>query len=739
MKTIAMIGLLSWSWVIAGILSAGEKAEPPVRPDILVDDFERDSYAPWVAEGEAFGPGPASGTLPRQMEVTGYHGRRLVNSYYGGDGTVGTLTSPPFTIERHYLAFLIGGGGYPEETYMELLVDGKSVRRATGPNTAPGGSEELDWAVWDVHEFEGRTAVLRIVDRRTGGWGHINVDYILQTDRNPQEHLKPLETAVQSRYLLLPVAGEGPRTHCRLMLGDRVLRYFDIHIAEDDSDVRFWAAIDLRDYHGQTVRWEIRPRSARVLVEKRLRQSDAPVWPENLYREAYRPQFHFSPRVGWTNDPNGLVYYDGEYHLFFQHNPFGIRWGNMTWGHAVSRDLIHWEELGDAIFPDERGTIFSGSAVVDPSNTSGLGRPDQPPLCAFYTAAGGHSYRPCPFTQCMAYSVDRGRTWTKYAGNPVVDFIADENRDPKVFWYEATRRWIMVLYVRRDAFSIFSSPDLKEWTLESEAAFPTAHECPELFPLSVEGEPNEVRWILWTASGNHLIGRFDGHRFTAESDVLRSEWGKNCYAGQTWNNAPGGRRIFIGWMNSDGSAYPGMPFNQQMTVPRELTLRRTPEGLRVFARPIEELASLRTKSMRLHSIPLEGDNPSQSWPVGDLLDILFTLQSGSAREIVIDVKGVRLTWFPSRGELECLDRRITDLPRDRPLDLRWLVDRTSLEIFALDGRYVMSFCWPFGPKPGQLTITAQGGNAVIESLEIHELRSIWENVTRHGGQEKRGG
>ncbi|WP_347243782.1 glycoside hydrolase family 32 protein, partial [Thermogutta sp.] len=686
----------------------------------------------------AFGPGPASGTLPQQMEVTGYHGRRLVNSYYGGDGTVGTLTSPPFKIERRYLAFLIGGGGFPEETFMELVVDGKSVRRATGPNTRPGGSEELDWATWDVQEFEGRTAVLRIVDHRTGGWGHINVDYILQTDRDPLEQRKPLETTVQSRYLLLPVAGEGTPTHCRIMLGDRVLRYFDIPIAEEDSDVRFWAAIDLADYRGQTVLWEIRPRSARTLVEKRLRQSDTPVWPGNLYRETYRPQFHFSPRVGWTNDPNGLVYYEGEYHLFFQHNPFGIHWGNMTWGHAVSRDLIHWEELGDAIFPDERGTIFSGSAVVDLYNSSGLGRPDQPPLCAFYTAAGGHSYNPCPFTQCMAYSLDHGRTWTKYTGNPVVDFIADENRDPKVFWHDKSQRWIMVLYVRRDAFSIFSSPDLKKWTLESEAQFPTAHECPELFPLPVEGEPGEVRWILWTASGNHLIGQFDGHRFTAESDVLQSEWGRNCYAGQTWNNAPGGRRVFIGWMNSDGSAYLGMPFNQQMTVPREITLRRTPEGLRLFARPIEELESLRTKSVRFQGVSLGGDHSSQSWPVGDLLDILLTLQSGSAEAIVIDVKGVKLTWFPGRGELVCLDRRITNLPKDRPLDLRLLVDRTSLEVFAFDGRYVMSFCWPFGTKSGHVSITAQGGGAAVESLEIHQLRSIWEGVTCQGEQAKSG-
>lgn len=705
--------------------SAQPAAETPVRPDIVLEDFERDTYAPWTAEGEAFGPGPARGTLPGQMEVSGYHARRLVNSYYHGDGTTGTLTSPPFRIERHHLAFLIGGGGYSEETFMELLVDGTSVRRASGPNTAPGGSEALDWHIWDVREFEGRTGVLRIVDRRTAGWGHINVDFILQTDRPPADFFRPVETTVRQRYLLLPVAREGPPIHCRLLHDGQVLRYFDIALAEHDEATCFWAAIDLQGLVGQTLRWEIRPRSAGDLIAKRLRQSDAPCWPENLYHEPYRPQFHFTPRVGWTNDPNGLVYYDGEYHLFFQHNPFGITWGNMTWGHAVSRDLLHWEELGEAILPDERGTIFSGSAVVDENNTSQLGGPEAPAICAFYTAAGAHSYRPCPFTQCLAYSLDRGRTWTKFPGNPVLDFIADGNRDPKVFWHKPTQRWIMVLYVRRDAFSIFSSADLKRWQLESEVPFPTAHECPELFELPLEGDPQTTRWVLWTASGNHLIGQFDGHRFVAESEVLRSEWGNNSYAGQTWNNVPDGRRIFIAWMNSDGSAYPGMPFNQQMTIPRELTLRTTDEGYRVFARPVRELEKLRAHSRRWEDRPLGPDGPSLSCEVGDLLDIVLELDNRSADTISLEVRGVKLAYRPTRGELECLEKVITGLPSDRPVELRLLVDRTSLEVFVLGGRYVMSFCRPFGPEKGRLSVTADG-QATIRRLEIHELRSIWE-------------
>ncbi len=410
------------------VLAEGEPAD---RPDILIDDFERTDYAPWRAEGEAFGHGPAEGTLPNQMPVTGYLGRRLVNSYFRGDGTVGTLTSPPFTIQRRFIAFLIGGGGFPEETYMELVVDGKSVRRAWGPNAAPGGSEELDWSHWDVSELEGKTGQLRIVDLRRGGWGHITVDHIEQTDRPPSARNQPWPMEVQARYVLLPVAAEGPEIRCQVLHQENVLYYFDIRLAEDDRQTRFWAAIDLAGLEGQTVLWRLRPAATLELLQRRLKQADNPIWPEDLYHEPYRPQFHFSPRVGWTNDPNGLVYHEGRYHLFFQHNPFGIRWGNMTWGHAVSQDLVHWEQWPHALLPDHLGTMFSGSGVVDHRNTTGFGSEDRPAICLLYTAAGSHSYKPGPFTQCLAYSTDGGRTWRKYEGNPVLEQIAPRESGPE--------------------------------------------------------------------------------------------------------------------------------------------------------------------------------------------------------------------------------------------------------------------------------------------------------------------
>jgi beta-fructofuranosidase/levanase len=245
------------------------------------------------------------------------------------------------------------------------------------------------------------------------------------------------------------------------------------------------------------------------------------------YRELYRPQFHFTPGEHWMNDPNGLVYYQGEYHMFYQWNPLGDVWGNISWGHAISRDLVHWTELGLAISYDDKETIFSGSVVVDEHNTSGFGTADNPPLVAIYSSAALPTFAQ---SQALAYSLDRGRTWTKYAGNPVLDNPDPDFRDPKVFWYEPTQRWIMpVALSLQRKIQFYSSPNLKDWTLEGEfgpqGAVAGVFEVPNLIPLRVEGT-RETKWLLIVninpgalgggSAAQYFIGNFDGHRFTAE-------------------------------------------------------------------------------------------------------------------------------------------------------------------------------------------------------------------------------
>ncbi len=349
------------------------------------------------------------------MHVDGYHGKRLVNSFFKGDGTTGTLESPEFKIERQYLKFLIGGG-QSEQLALQLIVAGRVVRTSSGGNSQPGGSESLAPESWDIKEFVGQSAILRIIDQATGGWGHINVDHIVMTDTKPKGLIMNAERKFQAthRYLHLPIRNGAPKRVVTLLVDGRTIVRNDIELADDHAD--WFAPMEIAEFHGKDVTLRVDKLREDSQAMNLVEQSDELRDSNDLYREALRGQFHFSPRRGWNNDPNGLVFYNGEYHLFFQHNPYGWGWGNMHWGHAVSKDLVHWQELGDKLLPDDMGPMFSGSAVVDWNNTSGFGTKEKPPLVLIYTAAGN------PTVQGIAYSTD-GRHFTKYAGNPVLKEI----------------------------------------------------------------------------------------------------------------------------------------------------------------------------------------------------------------------------------------------------------------------------------------------------------------------------
>ncbi len=610
------------------------------RAPIVLADFEGADYGAWVATGTAFGTGPARGTLPGQMPVSGFRGRGLVNSYLGGDGSTGSLTSPPFVIARRYLSFLIGGGRHPGQTCINLLVDRQVVRTATGPNDKPGGTERLEWHDWDVSDLEGKQARIEILDNATGGWGHINIDEIIMTDER---------------------------------------------MAEDVDTSR-------------------------------------------LYDETYRPQFHFTPARNWMNDPNGLVYYRGEYHLFFQHNPLEIEWGNMTWGHAVSRDLVHWKQVANALEPDALGTMFSGSAVVDHENTAGFRTGSEKTLVALYTAAGGTSpeSQGRKFTQCLAYSNDRGRTWTKYAGNPVLDHVAAENRDPKVVWHAPTRRWIMALYLDKNTFAFYSSPNLKQWTELQRIDVPECAECPDFFPMPVRGRPGETRWVWTAANGRYLVGRFDGKRFEPEQPLAQSDYGANFYAVQTYSDIPpsDGRRIQIAWMV--GGQYPKMPFNQQMSFPCELTLRPAEDGtLRLYRWPVREIRSLRERSIQWSGVRLGEDGGAPALE-GELWDIEMEVELAGASTLVIGIRGHNLEYRAGAQRLVFLGREAPLAPVRGRIQLRLLVDRTSVEVFGNGGQVSLSSCFLPRQRDRKITFHAEGGSARIVHLRAHTLRSAWK-------------
>ena len=687
--------------------------------DLVIADFEGTTYGDWTTTGAAFGPGPARGTLPGQMQVSGFKGEGLVNSFCKGDGSTGTLTSPPFKIERRFISFLIGGGKDVERTCMNLLIDGKVVRTATGPNDKPGGSEALAPESWDVSEFTGQTAVIQIVDQATGGWGHINVDHIVQTDRRPPRLLTNArrEFKIEKRYLNLPIKNGAPKRKVSTLVGDRVEVKNDIELADSEAD--WWAFMDVSAWRGQTVTLQVDKLAEDSKALSAIEQSDAIKGGENLYREPLRPQFHFSSRRGWNNDPNGLSFYNGEYHLFYQHNPYGWNWGNMHWGHAVSRDLVHWRELGDVLAPDEFGPMFSGSAVVDRNNTSGLGADNRPPLVLVYTAAGQ------PTVQCIASSTD-GRNFTKFHGNPVVKQFTPGNRDPKVIWHEPTRKWVMTLYVETNkvhTIYFLSSPNLKDWTRMSQIE--GFFECPDFFELPLDGDAANRKWVLTAASSEYMVGTFDGAKFTPETKRLPGHRGKGFYAAQTFSDIPvnDGRRIQIGWFQTETR---GMPFNQSMTIPLVLNLVSRPEGPRLSWTPVAELASLRVKTHGFDPMTLQPDSANPLAGVkAELVELRTEFEPGDAGEVAFTVRGATILYNAKTQELVVNSHRAPAPIRGGQQRLTIFCDRAGLEIFASDGLTYVPM--PFQPKADDLRLGVQvrRGEVKFQSLDVHELKSAW--------------
>jgi len=522
-----------------------------------------------------------------------------------------------------------------------------------------------------------------------------------------------MELTLSKRYLNFPVKRGAAMQKLSVAIAEGPTREFDIEICPGYPD--FWTFMDVAEFAGRkaTITDSLTDPDAPEL--KAITHADTVPGVDDLYHEKYRPQVHFSSRRGWNNDPNGLVYYAGEYHLFYQHNPYGWGWGNMHWGHAVSPDMIHWQELPVALFPDAHGTCFSGSAVVDVHNTAGFQTGAEKPLVCIYTAAGN------PVTQCLAYSNDRGRTWAKYEGNPVLPHIIGSNRDPKVIWYEPDHKWVMALYLDGNDFALFSSANLKQWEKLCDVRIEGSSECPEFFALPLDGSPKDMRWVFYGGNGLHRVGRFDGKAFTPEGEPRRLHFGNCFYASQTFNDVPDGRRIVIGWGTIE---MPGMPFNQMMDLPAELTLHSTPTGPRLFAQPAQEVASLHTKSHHFANVSLDGANPLAALK-GDLWDIEaeFTLQG--ATQLGLHIRGIPVTYHVGNKQLSCLNCSAPLEPSDGKLQLRLIVDRTSIEIFAGDGEAYM----PMGIIPSDelhgLDVFARGGKASV-TMAVHELRPIWK-------------
>ena len=478
--------------------------------------------------------------------------------------------------------------------------------------------------------------------------------------------------------------------------------------------------------------------------------------------EQYRPQVHFTPKEHWINDPNGMVFYKGTYHLFFQYHPYSSVWGPMHWGHATSKDLVHWKRLPIAIYPDSLGTIFSGSAVVDKNNTSGFGKKGRAPLIAIFThhdSVGEKAGRNDFQNQSIAYSNDEGKTWTKYTGNPVlknpgiIDF-----RDPKVTWYEPQKKWVMTL-ATKDCITFYSSPDLKNWKKESEfgkelGAHGGVWECPDLFTLDDNGKKVWVLIVNLNPGGpnkgsatQYFAGSFDGTTFSPNStDTKWLDYGPDNYAGITWSNT-GDRKIFLGWMSNwlYANLVPTTAWRNALTIPRELKIKHTGKEMLVTSQPVKELSVIQGTPVVLANLKVK-DRVDLATHTGKVkfpcrinlnmqkaADFSLVISNAMGEEIVIGYDKKQNQYFIDRTKSGKIDfqkdfsarhmaPRFTD---NGQMNLSLVIDASSVELFADEGLTVMTEIF-FPNKPYSQIHIQSSDNAVIKKLEYINLKSSWK-------------
>jgi fructan beta-fructosidase len=493
---------------------------------------------------------------------------------------------------------------------------------------------------------------------------------------------------------------------------------------------------------------------------------------DTYYKEQFRPQFHFSPEANWMNDPNGMVYLDGEYHLFYQYYPDSNVWGPMHWGHAVSTDMIHWKHLPVALSPDTLGYIFSGSAVADVKNSSGLGTAENPPLAALFTYHDpvGEKNGSLKFqNQGLAYSTDKGRTWTKFSGNPVLKNPGIRDfRDPKVFWHDETGKWVMILAVQ-DRIHLYSSPNLTDWTFLSEfgqgiGAHGGVWECPDLFRIRVK-ETNEMKWVMLVSinpggpnggsATQYFVGDFNGTQFIKENrDIRWVDWGRDNYAGVTWSNVPesDGRRLFLGWMSNwqYGTVVPTQVWRSAMTIPRELNLiHKNKEGYILVSNPVEELKTLRSEKTQNYQevtgiegkreIILDSINLNQSEllfnfaVLNNKVDSMgIILENNANQKLVIGYSRILKQLFVDRtasgpSGFSKLFAGISKAPyfAGNQVTFHVIVDAASVELFVDNGNLVMTNLVFPSENFNHLKIFSTGGEVILKNAEFHNLKRIW--------------
>lgn len=555
------------------------------------------------------------------------------------------------------------------------------------------------------------------------------------------------------KFLLLPVQENAPEGKVNIIVNNEFQLEQNINIRLAREKVDYYVPLDLSAYQGKSVSVDVTGMPASSLCWKEIKLSDTF---DTSNRETYRPVYHHTPVYGWMNDPNGMFYKDGVYHLYFQYNPYGSMWGNMTWGHSTSTDLTHWTYEGTAIVPDAWGAIFSGSCVVDKDNTAGFGKGA---VVAFYTSAKSTPWGDVQ-SQSMAYSLDNGKTFIKYEHNPILTSTERDFRDPKVFWYAPGKHWVMMLAVGQE-MQIYSSGNLKEWKKESSfGAMQGAHggvwECPDLVEVAVEGS-KEKKWVLICnlnpggpfggSAAQYFVGSFDGKKFVNESPTQTKwlDWGKDNYATVTWSNAPAGRCIALGWMSNWQYAnnVPTTQYRSANTLARDLTLYRAGGELYLKSKPSPEIKKARAEEKKISTFEVKGN-----YEVASLLadnkgayEIEMTIENKGTSKIdfsLMNEKGEKVAMYYDVVRKQfVMDRSasgVVGFSRDFPavtvapvrntdqIHLRLFIDRSSVEAFGEDGEYVMTnLVFPAEPY-NRMVFSSDKGSYIVKSMNVYRLQ-----------------
>lgn len=555
------------------------------------------------------------------------------------------------------------------------------------------------------------------------------------------------------KFLLLPVQENAPEGKVNIIVNNEFQLEQNINIRLAREKVDYYVPLDLSAYQGKSVSVDVTGMPASSLCWKEIKLSDTF---DSSNRETYRPVYHHTPVYGWMNDPNGMFYKDGVYHLYFQYNPYGSMWGNMTWGHSTSTDLTHWTYEGTAIVPDAWGAIFSGSCVVDKDNTAGFGKGA---VVAFYTSAKSTPWGDIQ-SQSMAYSLDNGKTFIKYEHNPILTSTERDFRDPKVFWYAPGKHWVMMLAVGQE-MQIYSSDNLKEWKKESSfGAMQGAHggvwECPDLVEVAVEGS-KEKKWVLICnlnpggpfggSAAQYFVGSFDGKKFVNESPTQTKwlDWGKDNYATVTWSNAPAGRCIALGWMSNWQYAnnVPTTQYRSANTLARDLTLYRVGGELYLKSKPSPEIKKARAEEKKIPTFEVKSN-----YEVASLLadnkgayEIEMTIENKGTSKIdfsLMNEKGEKVAMYYDVVRKQfVMDRSasgIVGFSRDFPavtvapvrntdqIHLRLFIDRSSVEAFGEDGEYVMTnLVFPAEPY-NRMVFSSDKGSYIVKSMNVYRLQ-----------------